>query len=89
MFFTSKQFWKQTAERALKSGAQFVALVIGAGVIAGTQPGEAAEVINAFALDWLNLGGVFLGGAFASIVTSIASAQIGADKESPSLVSTE
>lgn len=65
----TKTFWKDATERAIKTGAQFVLLVaVGGGVIAESQ------TVNAFALDWQNLAGVFLGGVVVSLLTSVASA---------------
>lgn len=81
----NKSFWKEATERALKTGAQFVLVTLGVGLAAGAGDGETAEVINALTLDWLNLGGVFLGGAFVSYLFSLFSAPIG-EWGSPSLV---
>lgn len=65
MFTT--EFWKRTAERAVKTGAQAVSATWFVGDV----------VANAFTLD-LKLGaGLFLGGALASVLTSVASAPIG------------
>ncbi len=66
-------FWKAATERALKSGAQFVLVTIGFGLVAGTQTSETADVLNAFTLNYVTLGGVFLGGAIVSYLTSIVS----------------
>lgn len=82
-----KSFWKAAAERALKSGAQFVLLVLGVGVVAGTGDGESAQVINAFALDYVTLAGAFGGGVLVSVLTSIVSH--GITKDGPSLTHTE
>lgn len=84
MFSTA--FWKATAERALKSGAQFVVLTIAAGAVAGTGNGD-AQIVNAFLLDWPVLGGVFLGGILISILTSLITAQV--TDGNPSAVSAE
>lgn len=67
-------FWKAATERALKTAAQFVLASIGVGVAAGTQSGDAADVINAFALDYVTLGGAALGGVLVSYLTSVVSA---------------
>ncbi|WP_193510495.1 hypothetical protein [Cryobacterium sp. BB736] len=77
-------FWKAATERAIKSGAQFVGLTIGGGIAAGV---SGNEVINAFLLDYPTLGGVFLGGALASYVTSLISAPISGG--SPSITGSE
>lgn len=68
----TKDFWKGALERAVKSGAQFVLLVLGVGVAAGGVDTETAQVINAFALDYVALGGAFLGGVLMSVLTSVA-----------------
>jgi hypothetical protein len=73
--FTLK-FWKAATERAVKSGAQFVVLTIGGGAVAGA---TGNETINAFLLDYPTLGGVFLGGAILSYLTSLISAPLGGD----------
>lgn len=71
-FLTSRLFWVETLERAVKSGAQGALLAVG------------ADQFNVLSLDWSVLGG-FAGGAFLlSALTSIASGGIGSD--SPSLV---
>lgn len=61
--FTSV-FWTDTAERALKSGAQAAILALGGG---------AANVLT---LDWFTLGGAAGGGVLLSVLTSVASAGI-------------
>jgi hypothetical protein len=70
------QFWKAATERALKSGAQFVILTIGGGTVAGA---TGNETVNAFLLDYPTLGGVFLGGAILSYLTSVISAPFSGD----------
>ena len=70
MLFTTA-FWKGAAERALKSGAQFALLTLGVGLTAGAVDGETAQVINAFTVNFVTLGGTFLGGALVSVLTSI------------------
>ncbi|QEP08725.1 holin [Glutamicibacter sp. ZJUTW] len=67
----TKEFWKGVAERGIKTGAQFALLTLGVGVTAGTVDGEAAQVINAFAVDFVTLGGAFLGGVLVSVLTSL------------------
>lgn len=71
--FTTK-FWKQTAERAAKSAAQ--ALVV---------YWTGSEVFNAWSADWPQAGGIALGAAVLSLLTSVISAPAG-EPESPSLV---
>lgn len=57
----STAFWKDAAERAIKTGAQSILLALGGGVV------------DAFALDWRILAGAGLGGALLSLLTSIGS----------------
>ena len=59
-------FWKEAAERALKTGAQ--ALVLGLGL---------GEGLNIFDMDWMLALGFLLGGVLLSILTSVISAPIG------------
>jgi hypothetical protein len=56
-------FWRAAAERAIKTGAQSVLTVYFVGDVA----------LNAFEADWVNMGGIGLGGAALSILTSLAS----------------
>ena len=65
------EFWKGAAERGIKTGAQFALLTLGVGVTAGTGEGETAQAINAFAVDFVTLGGAFLGGVLVSVLTSL------------------
>lgn len=67
-------FWKAAAERAAKSAAQGLLLFWG---------GD--QVFNAWEAHWPAAGGVALGAAVLSVLTSIVSAQVG-DSSSPSLV---
>ena len=80
----TKAFWIAASERATKSGAQFVLLTIGGGIAAGA---AGDETVNALLLDYPTLGGVFLGGALISYLTSLISAPIGGN--GPSLTNTE
>lgn len=80
----TKHFWVAATERALKSGAQFVLLVILGGVgaeVAGNEP------VNAFLLNYVTIAGVFVGGVVVSYLTSIVSAPINGD--GPSLTKVE
>lgn len=81
-------FWKAATERAAKSGAQFTLLTITGGLIAGGASGETAEVVNAFALDYVTLGGVFAGGVIVSYLTSVVSSAV-TSAPGPSLTSAE
>ncbi|MBX6355797.1 MAG: holin [Micromonosporaceae bacterium] len=70
-------FWKQAAERAIKSAAQaLLGLWVG------------AQAFNAWDADWKKAAGVALGGAILSVLTSLASASVGKGN-SPSLVQTD
>jgi len=69
----TKEFWKETLERAVKTFAQFI-LVLGG-----------AEAFNVFELDWQTNLGLALGGVLMSIATSIVSAGV-TKSDSPSLV---
>jgi hypothetical protein len=68
------RFWRETIERAVKSGAQAVALVL-----------TGSEVFSLFEMDFLLLIGAYGTGAFYSVVTSIATVRIGASG-SPSAI---
>lgn len=71
-------FWKEVAERSLKTAAQFVLGAWGIG----------DGIYNALEMDWQLAAGAAVGGAVISLLTSIASAQFG-DNSSPSLVTGE
>jgi len=71
MFFTHKAFWTATAERAAKSFGQGALVAVG------------GNVASAWSLDYLEIAGVGLGMAVASVLTSLASAKVG--DEGPSL----
>lgn len=70
----NSMFWKDAAERALKTAAQAGILAIGA-----------AEGFNLFTLDWKSFVGFAAGGAFLSLLMSVGSAGVG-DNDSASLV---
>lgn len=74
------EFWKATAERALRTAAQAAILVL---------VGEAYESaqINALDLDWLRVLGFALGGALLSVLTSLAGNAV--SKTGPSFGDTE
>lgn len=67
-------FWKDASERAVKTAAQAGILAIGA-----------SEGFDLFSLNWKSFVGFAAGGAFLSILMSVASAGVG-DNESASLV---
>lgn len=73
MIYATKTFWVGALERGIKTGAQFVLALLGIGVTAVGMQGETAEIISAFTLDWLSIGGAFLGGVFMSLMTSLVS----------------
>lgn len=57
----SLDFWKAAAERAITTAAQAVALQIA----------DESIAVNAFTLNWPEMGGFALGGAFLSVLKSI------------------
>ena len=75
MFTTN--FAKQTLERALKTAAQTLILVVGA-----------AQGFDLFTADWRTLGAAAAGGFILSVLTSIASAPFGTTG-TPSVVASE
>lgn len=70
----TKNFWKKTAERAIKSAAQSAILVLG------------ADQVDAFAIGWGEVGSFALGGAFLSVLTSLISSGLSGPGNDPSLV---
>lgn len=70
----TKSFWKQTAERAMKSAAQ------------GLLGLWALDGFNVLHADWELAGGVAAGAAVLSVLTSIVSLPFG-EPASPSAVS--
>lgn len=74
----TKDFWRKSTERAIKSAAQSVVLVWG--VVE-----QGGQSVNAWDWDWqLGLGSA-VGGATLSYLTSIISTKVG-DPSSPSVV---
>lgn len=67
-------FWKQALERAIKTAAQVGAAALGVNGLGVT------------ALDWQATGLLMLGAALASILTSLATSEVGEAKGSPSAV---
>lgn len=72
----TKKFWIETGERAVKTGAQSALLVAAAG----------SDAVNAFSVAWTDVAGFGLGGAALSVLTSLATASVGPDGDSPSAV---
>lgn len=66
MYVTNRQFWIDTAERALKTAAQTAAALIGT---------SAVHIID---LDWAQIGGVVATAVVLSVLTSLASDKVGA-----------
>ncbi|MGQ4574886.1 holin [Dermabacteraceae bacterium P7006] len=71
--YTDKTYWVAVAERAIKTFAQALAALIGAGGI------------GLFEVDWVQALSVAGMAAFVSVLTSLASAEVG--MPGPSLVS--
>ena len=69
----TKEFWLSASERAIKTFAQFIIVLAG------------SSAFNVFAVDWMQILGLSLGGALLSYATSIVSAGI-KKKDDPSLV---
>jgi len=76
MTIATLAFWKATAERAVKTGAQFVLVSWGIG----------DGIMNAWTIEPIEVGGMFLGGIAVSVLTSLASAGTG---NGPSLTNSE
>jgi hypothetical protein len=77
----SREFNMQALERAVKTAAQAAILaIIGTAAMAEMQSG-----VNAFAVDWVAVGGFTVGGFVLSYLTSVVSAHIG-PTPGPSLV---
>ncbi|OBB20625.1 holin [Mycolicibacterium elephantis] len=66
------KFWKDAAERAVKTAAQAAIVTLG------------GDVFNAWQADWATVAGVGVGGAILSVLTSLASTLRG-ERESASL----
>ncbi len=74
------EFWKATAERALRTAAQAAILVLVGDVYQSVQ-------LDAFAVDWLRALSFALGGAILAVLFSIAGNA--ASKSGPSFGDTE
>jgi len=68
-------FWKETAERAVKSVVQALIVVL-------TLSGP----LDVFSVDWKGILGVALSSGLVSILTSLASSKVGSNPDSPSVV---
>lgn len=73
MLYTTK-FWRAASERAIKTWAQSLVALLGAGSM------------NILTVDWPQALGVSVGAGLLSILTSITSAQV-TKHDDPSLVS--
>lgn len=60
-----KEFWKDAAERAVKTAAQVLVTFLG------------ADLVDVLAVDWSKAAGVAAGAALVSVLTSVASSQAG------------
>lgn len=69
------RFWKDAADRAVKSAAQAVA-----GLFLGDQ------VFDVWHFNWKLAGGAALGAAVLSLVSSLISSRLGGDRTSASAV---
>jgi hypothetical protein len=69
----SRTFWVRVAERAVKTVAQTAVALIG------------AQAFDVLSFDWQGLASVAVGAGIVSVLTSIASSEVG-DPEDPSLV---
>jgi hypothetical protein len=76
MSYFTVGFWRDSAERAIKSAAQGMILALGASDV---------TPVDLFHLDFKVLLGAGVGMALLSVLTSVASKPLGSDKESPSL----
>ena len=70
----TKTFWLEALDRAVKSAAQSVLLIWGA-----------AEAFDLFAADFMSVGGLALGAAVLSLLTSVVSAPVN-KSGTPSLI---
>jgi hypothetical protein len=73
----TRLFWQAAAERSLKTAAQVVLVGVGDDILN----------INALELNYAELGGLALGGALVSVLTSLVSSRVG--NSGPSLTTEE
>ncbi len=71
--FTTREFWRRTCERAVKTAAQTAVAMLTAGAV------------DVLTVDWQQVASVSAGAAIVSVLTSLASTQVG-DPDDPSLV---
>ena len=74
------EFWKATAERAIRTAAQAAILVLVGDVYEATQ-------LDAFSVDWLHVLSFALGGALLAVLFSVAGNV--ASKNGPSFTDAE
>lgn len=67
----TRVFWLAAVERAVKTAAQTALVTLG------------ADRVDAFDADWRLVAGMALGGAVLSVLSSLASTQVG-DPDDPS-----
>jgi len=70
----TKAFWRQAFERAAKSAAQALLIYFGGDVL-----------FSVWSADWLAAGGIAVGAAVLSLLTSIVTSGVG-EPDSPSAV---
>lgn len=71
----TKKFWRAVADRAVKTGAEFVLAVLGVAGYSSTQlhtPG--GELLNALTWNYVTILGAFLSGAFLAVMVNLATA---------------
>jgi hypothetical protein len=69
-------FAKDAAERALKTAAQVLLTFLG------------ADLVDVLAVDWRKAASIAAGAALVSVLTSLASYNVGPDKGTASMVET-
>ena len=67
MTIFTRNFWKASTERAVRTAAQSAILVIG------------ADQFNVITVDWAEIGGFALGGAVLAYLTALGASQLGQD----------
>jgi hypothetical protein len=77
MTIFTPRFWRETIERAVKSVAQGALVALGA---------SSATPVDLFDVAAGPIVGIALGMGVVSVLTSVASAKVGPDEHSPSVV---